>query len=146
MPDAHVNPVEVVKRAALDAVHASKPVEIRFGTVVSAEPLKIEVDQKIILTEKQLILTRNVTDFELDMTVSQQTESVIHGHSVTDTYTGGTAEPVEHAHPITGRKKFLVHNALLVGDMVLLLRRQGGKQYIVLDRIKPIPDLKGEWL
>ena len=40
------NPVEVVKRAAVEAVEAGKPVNILFGTVLSASPLKIQVDQK----------------------------------------------------------------------------------------------------
>lgn len=61
------NPVDVVKRAAVEAVEAGKPVVLLFGQVISASPLKIQVDQKTILTEKMLILTRNVTDFEVDM-------------------------------------------------------------------------------
>lgn len=61
MPDA----VEVVKKAAVEAVEAGKPVNILFGTVLSASPLKIQVDQKSIYTSKMLILTRNVTDFEV---------------------------------------------------------------------------------
>lgn len=94
-----------------------------------------------------LVLTRNVTDYEVDMTVSHQTVVISHGHPVTDTYTGGgTAEEINHNHPIKGRKKYKVHNALVVGDKVLLGRIQGGKKFVVLDRIKPIPELKGEWL
>lgn len=39
-----------------------------------------------------------------------------------------------------------IHNALLEGDVVVLARIQKGKRYVVLDRISPIPELKGEWL
>ena len=95
------NAVELVKKAAVEAVDASKPVHILFGTVISASPLKIQVDQKAIYTEKMLVLARNVTDYEVDMTVSHQTVTISHGHPVTDTYTGGgTAEDVDHNHPI----------------------------------------------
>ena len=62
------NAVELVKKAAVEAVDASKPVHILFGTVISASPLKIQVDQKAIYTEKMLVLARNVTDYEVDMT------------------------------------------------------------------------------
>lgn len=141
------NAVEVVKQAAVEAVEASKPVNLLFGTVISVSPLKIQADQKSIYTEKMLVLTRNVTDYEVDMSVSQQTVVITHGHPVTDTYTGGgTAQPIDHNHPIKGRKKFMVHNALVVGDQVLLARIQKGKKFVVLDRIKPNPALKGEWL
>lgn len=58
----------------MEALESSKPVNILFGTVLSASPLKIQVDQKSIYTSKMLILTRNVTDFEVDMTVNHTTE------------------------------------------------------------------------
>ena len=46
------NAVEVVKKAAVEAVEAGKPVNLLFGEVISASPLKIQVDQKAIYTEK----------------------------------------------------------------------------------------------
>lgn len=141
------NAVEVVKKAAVEAVEAGKPVNLLFGEVISASPLKIQVDQKAIYTEKMLVLTQNVTDYEVDMTVSHQTVVISHSHPVVDTYTGGgEATPIDHNHPIRGRKKFKVHNALVVGDWVLLARMQKGKKFVVLDRIKANPALKGEWL
>ena len=68
------NAIDAVKKAAMEALESSKPVNILFGTVLSASPLKIQVDQKSIYTSKMLILTRNVTDFEVDMTVNHSTE------------------------------------------------------------------------
>lgn len=132
------NPVEVVKRAAVEAVEAQKPVHLLFGQVISISPLKIQVDQKSIYTEKMLVLTRNVTDFEVDMTVSH----------ITLNRACGSGDPAfaSHNHDYKGKKKFKVHNALMKGDWVLLGRIQGGKRFVVIDRIKPIPELKGEWL
>ena len=132
------NPVEVVKQAAVEAVEQSKPVHLIFGEVISVSPLKIQVDQKSTYTQKMLILTRNVTDFEVDMTVSHVTETRAGG--------GGDAAYASHDHNYKGRKKFKVHNALVKGDWVVMGRIQGGKRFVVLDRIKPIPELKGEWL
>ena len=131
------NPVEVVKQAAIEAVDASKPLHLLFGQVISVSPLKIQIDQKAIYTEKMLVLTRNVTDFEVDMIVSHKTKDK----------SGGSGYPqfAAHNHDYRGRKKFLVHNALIVGDWVVLGRIQGGKRFVVFDRIKPIPELKGEW-
>lgn len=71
------NAIDAVKKAAMEALESSKPVNILFGTVLSASPLKIQVDQKSIYTSKMLILTRNVTDFEVDMTVNHSL-SLIH--------------------------------------------------------------------
>ncbi|MBS5166307.1 MAG: DUF2577 domain-containing protein [Butyricicoccus pullicaecorum] len=141
------NVVQLVKQAATEAVEAGKPVNLLFGTVISEKPLKIQVDQQSIYTEAMLVLTRNVTEYEVDITVSAQSVVIHHGHPVVDTYTGGgTAAEIPHNHPIQGRKKIKVHNALMMGDQVLLLRMQKGKRFVVLDRIKPIPELTGEWL
>lgn len=143
MPDM----VQLVKKAAVEAVEAAKPVQFLFGQVISASPLKIQVDQKSIYTEKMLVLTRNVTEHEIDISISAQSVVISHGHPVTDTYTGGgTAQEINHNHPIKGRKKIKIHNDLVVGDWVVMARIQKGKKYVVLDRIKPNPALKGEWL
>ena len=34
-----------------------------------------------------------------------------------------------------GRKEFKIHNKLEAGDVVLMIREQGGKHYYVIDRI-----------
>ena len=60
--------VETLKRAAVEAMEAKKPVNVYFGEVVSAAPLKINVEQKMVLGEKQLILSRNVTNFKTSIT------------------------------------------------------------------------------
>ena len=119
--------MKTVKRAALDAVKASKPAEICFGKVTSASPLKILVEQKLPLGKGQLILTRNVTDFTTEVTVDWTTEDKGGG--------SGYASYETHKHPIKGRKKITVHNGLVVGDEVVLIRQQGGQKYIVVDRI-----------
>ena len=127
--------VRLVKRAAVEAVQAGAPMSGGYGYVTSTSPLEITVDQKKILTEAQLILTDAVRDYTVEMTVDHMTETVSHGHPVVDTYTGGgSAAAVEHAHPYKGQKKFRVHNGLKMGEKVVLLRCDGGQQYIVLGR------------
>lgn len=127
--------VRLVKQAAVEAVEADAPMAVCYGTVTGTAPLTIQVDQKKILGEAQLILTDNVRDFTVEMTVDHVTEIISHGHSVNDTYTGGgSAVPVDHLHPYKGRKTFRVHNALETGEKVILLRCDGGQKYIVLDR------------
>lgn len=56
--------VELIKNIAVKAVEASRPADYCFGKVTSKSPLKILVEQKITLDSAQLILTRNVTDFD----------------------------------------------------------------------------------
>ena len=79
-----------VKRAALEAVRASKPCSVTYGTVTATEPLEIAVDQKLTLRASQLLLT----------------------------------------YAVRGEL------ALQRGEKVLLLRADGGQQYIVLDRVE----------
>lgn len=136
MPDA-VELIKTIKRAAVDAVEASKPVEVCFGKVTSAFPLKILVEQKMTLGKEQLVLCQNVTEHKVEMTVDHYTENETqHTHAIQDTYTGeGSSSPTTHLHAYKGRKVFTVHNGLVVGDEVILLRQQGGQKYIVVDRI-----------
>lgn len=120
--------LKLMKKTAMDAVDASKPANMVFGKVISASPLKIMIDQKLILNSAQLGLSRNVTDYEVEMTVDHTTEET----------SGGSAEASfeNHKHAYLGRKKFLVHNALKSGEEVILMQVSGGQKYIVVDRIK----------
>lgn len=126
--------VRAVKKAAVEAVRAENPMGVCHGTVTGLSPLEITTDQKLILGEKQLILTNAVRDYTVEMTVDHVTEVISHGHSVTDTSGGGTAQPVDHSHPYKGRKSFRVHLGLKMGEKVILVRCDGGQQFVVLDR------------
>ena len=135
--------VRVMKQAGSDATEAKNPVNVCFGKVASASPLKILVGQRITLGAAQLVLTRNVTDYDVDVTVDVETTSALnsHNHSVEieiDTeITSATTSSVNmsHEHSITGRKKIKVHNALKNGDEVILLRMQGGQKDVVIDKV-----------
>ncbi len=121
--------VETMKKAAQNEREASKPVDIYFGEVISKTPLKINVEQKMILGEAQLILTRNVTDYMITATVQWKSEK-----GVLSSDKESIASP-SHTHEIVGVKDFQIHNALKVGEKVILIRQQGGQKFIVIDRI-----------
>lgn len=112
--------VQSMKKAAVDAVDATKPVNVYFGEVRTVSPLTINVEQKMVLGEGQLILTRNVTDFETMVTMNWESEE---------------DSSASHSHMITGQKQITIHNALEVDEEVILIRQQGGQKFIVLDRI-----------
>lgn len=107
----------LIKRIAMDAVRESSPAGIVYGQVVSALPLKIYVNQKTTLSEEFLVLTRNVMDYEVEMTVEHETEP-----------------ESDHRHRYAGRKIYKVHNGLTEGDIVIMLQTQGGQSFIVLDK------------
>ena len=110
----------------LGVLNAQKLCTIVYGTVISVEPLEVKVDQKLTLKKEQLKLTRAVMDYEVDMTVDHLTESRSGG--------GGYAEFESHNHEYKGRKKFLIHNGLVDGDKVTMIKAHGGQQYLIIDK------------
>ena len=131
--------VKLIKKVAVEAVNSSKPANVVFGKVMSTAPLKIKVDQKLILTEKQLVLSRNVTDHDIDVDIY-----TVRGDN---TYTANnitwkTEETVvmcdvdhTHYHEIKGQKKLRILNKLKAGEEVILMQMSGGQKYVVMDRI-----------
>lgn len=97
--------LKLIKKASTEAVSASKPVHICFGKVISLNTLKIQVDQKLILSKQQLILSKNVTNYTTSIVLNGVTEAVT------------------------------IKNGLNLNDKVLLLRMQGGQKYIVIDKV-----------
>jgi Protein of unknown function (DUF2577) len=105
--------VDLIKVTALKAVEASNPVNVLFGTVISASPIEIEIHQKLKLTKEFLVMTERVTKYEVDLEHNHGGPSALAG-KLTDT-------------PI--------RTGLLKGDKVVLLRVQGGQQFVVLDKV-----------
>lgn len=126
--------VKAIKRAAVEAVNASKPANVVFGRVISESPLKIKVNQKLILSKQQLVLTRDVTDYEIEVEPSLNEEPYFHE---TEEASGGDNYEAfaPHKHQYKGRKKFLVYNKLKNGEEVILIQLSGGQKYVVIDRI-----------
>jgi len=57
--------LNLIKRVAIDAVNSQKLTNIVYGTVVSTSPLKVQIDQKLILEEAHVKVTRAVKDYGL---------------------------------------------------------------------------------
>ena len=110
--------LKTIKQTSAETNDALKPVNVCFGKVTNTSPLQILVEQKITLSSAQLVLTKNVTDYEVNVTVDWETK---------------TSD--EHVHGLNGKKKMKVHNSLVKGEKVLLLRIQGGQKYVVIDKV-----------
>lgn len=131
--------LDVIRRVAVNAVNAGNPSDYCIGTVISTNPLSIQLNQQEeALSEDFLILTDLVRDFTVDITVSHQTEN----------RAGGSGDPsfASHNHDYTGRKKIIVHNGLSVGEAVILIRQAGGQEFIVLSRVSDHANVTGQWI
>ena len=121
--------LRVMKQSAKETGEAVKPMQVCFGKVVNVGPLRIQVDQKITLGMAQLVLTRNVTDYEQELTVNEWQTTASSGGS-------GESAFASHKHSFDStRKRTIVHNSLKVGETVVLFREQGGQRYVVVDRV-----------
>lgn len=117
----------LIKNMAVNAVDATVPVTILTGKVISEAPLQIALDSKMIIPEERIKLTKNTSDWTAEISVDHITENRAGG--------GGYALFESHNHEYKGRKKFLIHNALKVGDEVWLIRETGGQRFIAMDRV-----------
>ena len=106
--------LDAMKAAGMGAVENTGPVRVMFGVVASVGPLTVRVDQKLILPEQALVLTDAVRDHEALVTVNNITDS--------------------DGDYIEATTKFVIHNALNVGDPVILIRVQGGQKYLIIGK------------
>ncbi len=124
--------VELIKKAAMDAADAAQASDFCYGTVTSVIPLKILVEQKMELTAAQLVLCRNVTNYLTTVTVTVEGADWL-----TEEKGGGSGDSAyeKHNHNIKGTKSIIINNALKSGEKVVLIRKKGGQEYLVLDRV-----------
>lgn len=94
----------------------SRPAHVMVGEVVSNAP-EIKVNEYLTLSPEQLIVCRNVTEYQTEMTTIYRTE--------TETY--------------EVRNRYTVHNGLVVGDKVLLVCERVTQKWYVVDFISRVP-------
>lgn len=104
------NLLETIKIAALDAVNASKPIEIVLGEVLNIEPLKINLEQKLTLTSAFVIVPREFTDYKIKILIDDE------------------------------EKEIEIKNALTVGEKLVLAKIQAGQKYLILSRLVNVND------
>lgn len=110
--------IEIIKRASMDAMDNAQMCDLRYGTVTSVSPLKVQITNQFVIPKSLLVVPQHLTNYTVDVTVDWDTSSVN-----------------EHTHKVSGKKSMVINNALKVGDKVALLRKQGGQSYFILDRI-----------
>lgn len=136
MPDM----VQTLKQIAVEAVQAESPVSLVYGTIISISPLQIRAGDKLMLTGKMLLvpqalLTRQVSasiNWTTDQGAGLQTQ---HAHEAPHGATTTNGFDPSHTHTVAGTLSLTLHSELAAGDSVLLLRMQGGQQYLVLGKV-----------
>lgn len=143
--------VDLMKEAARMTGEETAPFAFAIGKVMSPEPnIKILVEQKMILSDKQLVLTNAVRDYYVKLTTVGETLDQADGDEHYTEQEGQLPVAPEdyvaydyHAHAYRGDKWWKVNLKLQAGEHVLMMRVDGGQKYIVLDRVFP-PNNKGE--
>ena len=119
--------IEIVKRAAMDAVENAQMCDLRYGKVVSTNPLRVQVTNQFTIPQALLIVPEHLTNHTVNVTVNWDTGNASGG--------SGDSSFASHGHAVSGAKTMTINGALKVGDKVVLLRQQGGQSYFILDRI-----------
>jgi hypothetical protein len=107
--------IDQIKRAAIAAIESSNPVAVMYGTVTNISPLEVNVDQRFTIDADFLLVPESLTRYEIDLK---------HNHQ----YTGGTTEDAL-------LDKIVIRKGLAEGDKVVLIRVQGGQQFLILDKV-----------
>lgn len=74
--------LETIKKAGLGAVDASNPVVVRFGTVTKTNPLEINVEQRMTLSQNFLVVAERLTEYKV--TINGETVVIRRGLQVGD--------------------------------------------------------------
>jgi hypothetical protein len=127
MPNDGIKLLQIIKKAAVDAVQSGVTADFVKGLVTSTDPLIIQLENKLPIPADNIVLTKNTCCWSVDMDVDHQTENAAGG--------SGDAEYESHHHGYHGTKTYRVHNELAVGDIVILARCEGGQKFIAIDRV-----------
>ena len=119
--------IPIIKMASQNAEQNAQPTDLRFGTVTSVNPLKVQITTQLTIPSSALVVPEHLTNHTVTVGVSWRTENTGGG--------SGESAYASHLHGITGQKELTIYNALKKGDKVALLRARGGQTYYILDRV-----------
>lgn len=114
----------IMRKTGAQSVPVENRTDILYGTVTSISPLKVIVDNRFEVNQKQLTLS----PFCYDRIVTFN-EDEAHTHTV-ETYYG-----VKTSSEYPGKQiSITIWQGLRVGDKVCLLRYRGGQMFYILDK------------
>ena len=117
--------LQIIKKAALETVENSKPVEILNGLVTSLEPLRIKLNQFLTIDENFIIKPESLFEHELEINVNEQRIILKDENEESKEY------------EVTAQKiKVRIESQIKENDKLLLLRTQGAQKYLILDKVK----------
>lgn len=101
--------LELIKQASINAMNASNPLDIEFGTVTDSENITIRISQKKILPKEFFIVPESLTRYEVALKNSTDEASEL--------------------------EKLVIREGLKIGDTVILLKIESGARYLILDKV-----------
>lgn len=105
-----------------------------MGIVETDEPLTIRIDQKLLLTEEEILLTSWLSDKEYEIETDEQVLDWTHKHDAEVSEGSVTIEEsgkeYKHKHV-----KLTLKNKLKTGDKVYMFACRGGQRFLVIDRV-----------
>ncbi|MGP1598974.1 DUF2577 domain-containing protein [Peptoanaerobacter stomatis] len=162
--------IEVIRNIIDEQMNSYGLSDLAIGTVVSINPLKIKLTDRITLNENQILLTEFVLEKSLKLIHKHGIESVkissyTHSHKID----GATEKAQEHTHSldlitktdthshkadITIKdnlgEKIIIQEGLKNGDKVIMLKTEQGQKYVVLSKVRDkksviIDCISGSW-
>lgn len=102
---------------------------ICFGIVQEEDPIRIDIDSKLMLTEEFLTIAEHLTDYEA--------ECEMETNEINDFFIEKDGKVGVQVQQGKGEQKgkLVIKNKLKKSDRVILMRMEGGQHFIVLDRI-----------
>lgn len=112
---------DTIKRMINDVLDFKNVSDWVYGTVTKIEPLEIQLDQKLTLPKSFLEVSPQLSNYKIKVEYEKEPEPE----------PGNSDEELEIIE-----KEITIKNELKQGDKVILLKKNGGQKYLVLDRIK----------
>lgn len=112
---------QIIKKIAVDAIEANKPLDVVIGNIISLEPLKINLRQFIDIKEDMIVIPSEYKEHEEKIIIQEQKINLLDENEEEKEYTIKEQE-------ITIK----IQSKLKVGMSVYLLRFSKGQKFYLL--------------
>lgn len=150
--------IEVIRNIIDEQIADFGLAELKLGTVVKVNPLEIKISDRIVLSEKQLLLTEQVLEKKIKLEHTHSIDEAVvssssHSHSVSgntasagdDAHTHGVdiqTSSSSHSHSISGgtskqlHGECIIQEGLMVSDKVIMMSVEKNQKFVVLSKVR----------
>ena len=133
--------IKLLQKIIIETINAGKPCDLRYATVNSLSPLTITLEAvQLVITAPAVTMMETLKELAIDDFAHKHSYKDDNGEEEIDKETGEALTEIQCYLGGVGlgknsQGKIIIRKGIAVGDKVVVIRANGGQEYLIIGRV-----------